>query len=84
MINLIVWLVAGALIGWLAGIVMHDQGGLVINIVVGVVGALIAGLLLNQPTINQSVFNLNALVVSLIGAIVLLAVVNLVRRGRLR
>ena len=55
-----------------------------INIVVGVVGALIAGLLLNQPTINQSVFNLNALVVSLIGAIVLLAVVNLVRRGRLR
>jgi len=84
MINLIVWLVAGALIGWLAGIVMHDQGGLVINIVVGVVGALIAGLLMNQPTINQSVFNLNALVVSLIGAIVLLAVVNLVRRGRLR
>ena len=84
MINLIVWLVAGALIGWLAGIVMHDQGGLVINIVVGVVGALIAGLLLNQPTINQNVFNLNALVISLIGAIVLLAVVNLVRRGRLR
>ena len=84
MINLIVWLVAGALIGWLAGIVMHDQGGLVINIVDGVVGALIAGLLLNQPTINQNVFNLNALVISLIGAIVLLAVVNLVRRGRLR
>ena len=84
MINLVVWLVAGAVIGWLAGIVMHDQAGLVINIVVGVVGALIAGLLLNQPTINQSVFNLNALVISLIGAIVLLAVVNLVRRGRLR
>jgi len=84
MINLIVWLVAGAVIGWLAGIVMHDQGGLVINIVGGVVGALIAGLLLNQPTINQSVFSLNALVISLIGAIILLAVVNLVRRGRLR
>jgi uncharacterized membrane protein YeaQ/YmgE (transglycosylase-associated protein family) len=84
MINLIVWLVAGAVIGWLAGIVMHDREGLLINIVVGVVGALIAGFLLNQPTINQSVFNLNALVISLIGAIVLLAVVNLVRRGRLR
>ena len=84
MINLVVWLVAGALIGWLAGIVMHDQAGLMINIVVGVVGALIAGLLLNQPTINQRVFNLNALVISLIGAIILLAVVNLVRRGRLR
>ena len=84
MINLIVWLVAGAVIGWLAGVIMHDRSGVVINIVVGVAGALIAGLLLNQPTINQNVFNLNALVISLIGAIVLLAVVNLVRRGRLR
>jgi len=84
MINLIVWLVAGAVIGWLAGVVMHDRSGLLVNIVVGVVGALIAGFLLNRPTINQSVFNLNALVISLIGAIVLLAVVNLVRRGRLR
>ena len=86
MINLIVWLVAGALIGWIAGMVMHTdaQQGTILNIVVGVVGALIAGLLLNQPTINQNVFNLNALVISLIGAIVLLAVVNLVRRGRLR
>jgi len=84
MMNLIVWLVAGAVIGWLAGVVMHDRSGLLVNIVVGVVGALIAGFLLNRPTINQSVFNLNALVISLIGAIVLLAVVNLVRRGRLR
>ncbi len=84
MMNLIVWLVAGAVIGWLAGVVMHDRSGLLVNIVVGVVGALIAGFLLNRPTINQSVFNLNALVISLIGAIVLLAVVNLVRRGHLR
>jgi uncharacterized membrane protein YeaQ/YmgE (transglycosylase-associated protein family) len=86
MINLIVWLVAGAVIGWIASLVMHTdaQQGTILNIVVGVLGALIAGLLLNQPTINQNVFNLNALVISLIGAIVLLAVVNLVRRGRLR
>ena len=86
MINLIVWLVAGAVIGWIASMVMHTdaQQGTILNIVVGVVGALIAGLLLNQPTINQSVFDLNALVISLIGAIILLAVVNLVRRGRLR
>ena len=86
MINLIVWLVAGAVIGWIASMVMHTdaQQGTLLNIVVGVVGALIAGLLLNQPTINQNVFNLNALVISLIGAIILLAVVNLVRRGRLR
>jgi uncharacterized membrane protein YeaQ/YmgE (transglycosylase-associated protein family) len=86
MINLIVWLVAGAVIGWIASMVMHTnaQQGIILNVVVGVIGALVAGLLLNQPTINQNVFNLNALVISLIGAIVLLAVVNLVRRGRLR
>jgi uncharacterized membrane protein YeaQ/YmgE (transglycosylase-associated protein family) len=86
MINLIGWLVAGAVIGWIASMVMHTnaQQGIILNVVVGVIGALIAGLLLNQPTINQNVFDLNALVISLIGAIVLLAVVNLVRRGRLR
>jgi uncharacterized membrane protein YeaQ/YmgE (transglycosylase-associated protein family) len=84
MINLIIWLVAGGVIGWLAGIVMHDRAGLLTNVVIGIVGALLAGFLLNRPTINQSIFNLNALVVSLIGAIVLLAAANLLRRGRLR
>jgi len=49
---------------------MHDLAALLTNIVVGIVGALIAGFLLNRPTINQSVFNLNALVVSLIGTLV--------------
>jgi uncharacterized membrane protein YeaQ/YmgE (transglycosylase-associated protein family) len=90
MINLIVWLIAGALVGWLAGMVMNDRGGLLMNIVVGIVGALIGGWLLGRPTINSGffnttgVFNLTALVVSFIGAVILLAVVNLVRRGRLR
>ena len=84
MINLMIWLVAGGVIGWLAGIVMHDRAGLLTNVVIGIVGALLAGFLLNRPTINQSIFNLNALVVSLIGAIVLLAAANLLRRGRLR
>jgi uncharacterized membrane protein YeaQ/YmgE (transglycosylase-associated protein family) len=93
MMNLILWLVAGALVGWLAGIVMNDRGGLVTNIVVGIVGAMIGGFLLGGPTINNGAFNaaaplrgvnLTALVVSFIGAVVLLAVVNLARRGRVR
>ena len=86
MINLIVWLVAGGVIGWVASIMMRTnaQQGIILNVIVGVIGALIGGLLLGSNTINQNVFNLNALVISLIGAIVLLAVVNLVRRGRLR
>jgi uncharacterized membrane protein YeaQ/YmgE (transglycosylase-associated protein family) len=83
MINLIVWLIVGAVIGWAAGLVMRDQNGLVVNIIVGIIGAMIGGFILGGPTINQNVFNLNALLVSLVGAIILLGVVNLIRRGRL-
>jgi uncharacterized membrane protein YeaQ/YmgE (transglycosylase-associated protein family) len=86
MINLIIWLVAGAAIGWIASMVMHTnaQQGTILNIVVGVVGALIGGFLLGASTINQNVFNVTALLVSLVGAVVLLAIVNLVQRGRVR
>jgi uncharacterized membrane protein YeaQ/YmgE (transglycosylase-associated protein family) len=86
MINLIIWLVAGAALGWIASMVMHTnaQQGTILNIVVGVVGAMIGGFLFGSSTINQNVFNVNALLVSLVGAVVLLAVVNLVRRGAVR
>lgn len=86
MINLILWLLLGALIGWLASLVMHTDAeqGPVLNIVVGVVGALIGGLLFGGATINDSAFNINALVVSFVGAVILLAIVNLVRRGTIR
>jgi uncharacterized membrane protein YeaQ/YmgE (transglycosylase-associated protein family) len=94
MTNLILWLIAGALVGWLAGIVMNDRHGLVTNIVVGVIGAMIGGFLLGGPTINSSnVFNpaaplrdvnITALLVSFIGAVILLAIVNLARRRRVR
>jgi uncharacterized membrane protein YeaQ/YmgE (transglycosylase-associated protein family) len=86
MTNLIIWLLAGALVGWLASMVMRTnaQQGTILNIVVGIIGAMIGGFLLGGPTINSTVFNLNALVISFIGAVVLLAVVNLVQRGRVR
>ena len=86
MINLILWLVAGAALGWIASMVMRTdaQQGTILNIVVGVVGAAIGGFLFGSSTINQNVFNVNALLVSLVGAVVLLAVVNLVRRGAVR
>jgi uncharacterized membrane protein YeaQ/YmgE (transglycosylase-associated protein family) len=86
MINFIVWLLVGALIGWLASMVMRTdrQQGALLNIVVGIIGAFIGGILIGYPTINQSAFNLTALIVSFVGAIVLLAIVNLVTRGRVR
>jgi uncharacterized membrane protein YeaQ/YmgE (transglycosylase-associated protein family) len=85
-INLIIWLLLGALIGWLASLVMRTdaQQGAFLNIVVGIIGAMIGGFLLGGPTINDSGLNLTALVVSFIGAVILLAIVNLVRRGTVR
>ena len=86
MINFIVWLLLGALVGWLASMVMRRDGqqGAILNIVVGIIGAMIGGFLLGGSTINDNAFNLNALIVSFIGAVILLAIVNLVQRGRVR
>lgn len=88
MLNFLVWLIAGAIIGWVASSLMGQRKGLLLNIVVGIVGAFIAGIvltpLLGIPTINQNVFSLPALLVSLLGAIILLAVLNFFRRGSLR
>ena len=87
MINFIVWLIVGAVVGWVASSLMGEQKGLLLNIVVGVAGAFLAGLvvtpLLGIGTINQNDFSLPALVVSLVGAIALLAVIRLFRQSRL-
>jgi len=88
--NFIVWLIVGGLIGWVASMLMHDnaQMGIVLNVIVGIVGAFLGGLLLggvfNTGTINQNNFSLPGLLLSLVGAVILLAIVNMVRRGRVR
>lgn len=90
MLNIIVWLVVGGLIGWVASIIMktNAQQGALMNIVVGVIGAFLGGLLIapfvGAGTINQGDFSVMSLVVSLIGAVVLLAVVNFFRRRSVR
>lgn len=90
MINFIIWLVVGGLIGWAASLVMRTdaQQGIFLNIVVGIVGAMLGGWLLSPllgaSSINQSNFSLMGLVVSFLGALILLALVNLVRRGAVR
>ena len=85
--NFVIWLIVGGIIGWVASSIMHSHEGLLLNIVVGIVGAFVAGLFLTPlfgiATINQSDFSLPALLVSLLGAIILLTVVGLLRgRGR--
>ena len=82
----IIWLIIGGIIGWLASLIMRTDGqqGIILNIVVGIVGAVIAGLILGSGTINQDPLDLTNILYSLLGAIILLAVVNLVRRGSVR
>jgi len=90
MINFIVWLIVGGLIGWVASMVMRTdaQQGTLLNIIVGIIGAFVAGLVLTPlfgiGNINDGNFSLPALLISLLGAIILLAVVNLFRRGAVR
>jgi len=87
--GIVIWLIVGGIVGWLASLVMRTDGqqGILLNVVVGIVGALLAGWLISPlvgvATINQGI-SIASVVVSLIGAIILLAIVNLVRRGRVR
>jgi uncharacterized membrane protein YeaQ/YmgE (transglycosylase-associated protein family) len=83
--GLIVWLVIGGVVGWLASIVMRTdaQQGIFLNVIVGIVGAFIGGLLFGG-SINNGAITPMTFLVSLLGAIVLLAIVNLVRRGAVR
>ena len=88
--NFILWLVIGGVIGWLASLIMKTDGpqGILLNIVVGVVGAFLGGWLISPlvgvGTINQKNFSLPAMGVSLVGALILLAIVNFFRRGSTR
>ncbi|TWI61503.1 putative membrane protein YeaQ/YmgE (transglycosylase-associated protein family) [Pseudoduganella lurida] len=88
--NFIIWIVIGGIIGWLASLVMKTdaQQGLFLNVVVGIVGALLGGWLLSPlfgtGTINGDDFSPLSLLVSFLGAVILLAIVNLVFRGRAR
>jgi uncharacterized membrane protein YeaQ/YmgE (transglycosylase-associated protein family) len=89
-INLIITIVVGAILGWLASMIMgrNAQQGLLLDIVVGIVGALLGGFLLTPlfggGSIMQGDFSISGLLVSLLGAIILLAIINLFRRGSVR
>jgi uncharacterized membrane protein YeaQ/YmgE (transglycosylase-associated protein family) len=86
--NFIVWLIVGGLLGWVASMIMgtNDRQGMVLNVVVGIVGAALGGLLLapmiGTGTINQGDFSIGSLLVSLLGAVILLAIVGFFRRRR--
>jgi len=83
--NIIIYLVAAAVIGWVASLIMKDRNGLLVNIILAVIGAFLAGWFLSPlfgvGTINDAV-TLPTMLVTLLGAVILLAVVRLIRRRR--
>lgn len=88
--GIIILLIVGGVLGWLASLVMRTDGqqGLLLNIVVGIVGAFLAGVILNPliggGNIMNGDYSASSLIVSFLGAVVLLAIVNLARRGSVR
>ena len=88
--NFIIWLVVGGIVGWVASMIMKRdaQQGVILNIVVGIVGAFLGGLLISPllgiSTINQGNISVPSILVSLGGAVILLALVNAFTRGRAR
>ncbi|MGB5324825.1 MAG: GlsB/YeaQ/YmgE family stress response membrane protein [Pseudomonadales bacterium] len=85
--NILIWLVVGGLIGWVASMVMGTDGrqGILLNVVVGIVGAALGGWLFGgafgASTINQGNLSLSGIVVSLLGAVILIAALKLLRRA---
>jgi uncharacterized membrane protein YeaQ/YmgE (transglycosylase-associated protein family) len=81
-VNLIIFLIVGGIIGWLASIVMRTDGqqGIILNIVVGIIGSFIGGVLFGPSIGGGAAGWLSAF----LGAVILLAIINLVRRGSLR
>ncbi len=81
--NIIIYLIVAAVIGWIASEIMHDRASLLINIIVAIVGAFLAGWFLtplfNIGTINDAI-NIPTMLVTLLGAIIVIAIVHLLRR----
>lgn len=85
--NIVIWLVVGGLIGWAASVVMRMRESMLLNVIVGIVGAVLGGWFLSPfvgvSTINQGNFSAPGLIVSFLGAVILLLIVNFVRRSTL-
>ncbi|MFY8103762.1 MAG: GlsB/YeaQ/YmgE family stress response membrane protein [Ramlibacter sp.] len=87
--NFLIWLIVGGVVGWLASLIMRTdaQQGILLNVIVGIIGAFIGGWVISPMvgvgTLNEGL-SIGSFLVSLVGAVLLLAIVNLFRRGRVR
>jgi len=81
MINLIVVIIVVAIIGYVASMIMRTRGGLLVDIVVGVVGALLASYLFKKALFTSGNFSIESLLLSLLGAVILLAIAKIIFRS---
>lgn len=80
--SVIVWLVVGAIAGWLAGLIVKGAGfGLLGNIVIGIIGAVVAGWLLPQLGVNLGTGVVRAIINAAIGGVIVLVILSLIRRA---
>ena len=80
--NFILWIVLGALAGWIASLIMKTEQGLLVDIIVGIVGAFLGGFLFQTlGASGVSGFNIYSILVAIVGAVILLAIVKAVRRA---
>lgn len=90
LLYLLIWLATGGLVGWIASLIMKTDAeqGMFLNVIVGIVGAALAGWIISPligvPSINDGVISIASILVSVAGAVMLLAIVNLLRRGSAR
>lgn len=83
----IIWILVGALVGWIASMIMKTdaQQGTILNILVGIVGAFVGGYFISPlvgiPTINENPINIPSILVSIVGAVIVIAIWNLLRKG---
>ncbi len=84
LVSILLWIVLGGVAGWIASIIMkkNAQMGMVANIVVGIVGALIGGFVVGLIGLAPATgFNFYSLLVAILGAVILLAIVGMLRRA---
>ncbi len=86
--HVVIWLIAGGVVGWVAGLIMRRRDGVLLDVIIGIVGAILGGWFvapfLGATTIDQGAFSPTSLLISLAGAVLLLAIVNIGLRGRMR
>ena len=86
----IIWILVGALVGWIASLIMKTdaQQGTILNIVIGIVGAWLGGYLISPlvgvSTINQNALSIPAILVSIVGAVIVIVIWQLIRKGSAR